>query len=228
MRRSFRCFIPLRQPTFFTRDHGFYRPTLLHPRYCLVYLEVGADETAVYIRRFLRHRAFRTRAQRMGKVIRTYHSGINYWQVNVDELASCLVVRREIFSEREFAHSARGYPVKRHKGNRRRTEGRRGPDLLVKCDARHIAQRENRPGSARSQKKIGRLGSVRFDLVPDLLQDDGRALSGKHAHCYDVCGPNPRSTCGLQGIEECFAVRLQSRVLRLAKVQIVTEPGKRL
>jgi hypothetical protein len=73
----------LRQPTFFTRDHGFYRPTLLHPRYCLVYLEVGADETAAYIRRFLRHQAFRTRAQRMGKVIRTYHSGINYWQVNV-------------------------------------------------------------------------------------------------------------------------------------------------
>jgi hypothetical protein len=28
----------LRQPTFFTRDRGFYRPGLLHSAYCLVYL----------------------------------------------------------------------------------------------------------------------------------------------------------------------------------------------
>jgi hypothetical protein len=72
----------LRQPTFFTRDHGFYHPALRQAGYCLVYCEVGTDETAEYIRRFLRHRAFRSRAQRMGKVIRLRQTGISYWQVH--------------------------------------------------------------------------------------------------------------------------------------------------
>lgn len=72
----------LLRPTLFTRDHGFYRPPLRHAGYCLVYLEVGADETAEYIRRFLRQRAFRSRAQRMGKVIRLRQTGISYWQVH--------------------------------------------------------------------------------------------------------------------------------------------------
>jgi hypothetical protein len=29
----------------------------------------------------LRHKAFRTRTQRMGKVVRLHHSGLAYWQV---------------------------------------------------------------------------------------------------------------------------------------------------
>ncbi|MBI3949055.1 MAG: hypothetical protein HY314_01165 [Acidobacteria bacterium] len=70
-----------RNPTFFTQDHGFYHPTLRHPRYCLVHLDVATVETADYIRRFLRHKAFRTQAQRMGKVIRVRHSGVTYWQI---------------------------------------------------------------------------------------------------------------------------------------------------
>ena len=73
----------LRHPTFFTRDHGFYHPSLLHPAYCLVYLNVAFDEIADFIRRFLRHPTFRTRAQRIGKVVRVHHSGISYWQGNV-------------------------------------------------------------------------------------------------------------------------------------------------
>lgn len=56
----------LRRPTFFTRDHGFYHLSLLHPEYCLVHLDVAFDEVADYLRRFLRHQAFRTRSQRMG------------------------------------------------------------------------------------------------------------------------------------------------------------------
>jgi hypothetical protein len=71
----------LRRPTFFTRDHGYYHPTLRHPGYCLVYLDVTGKEVADFIRRFLRHSNFRTQAQRMGKVIRVRHSGITYWQV---------------------------------------------------------------------------------------------------------------------------------------------------
>lgn len=72
----------LKRPTFFTLDHGFYHPTLRHQGYCLVFLDVWEDEAATYIRRFLRYAAFRTQAQRMGKIVRVHHSGTNYWQVN--------------------------------------------------------------------------------------------------------------------------------------------------
>ncbi len=75
----------LKGPTFFTLDHGFYHPTLCHQGYCLVFLDVWEDETAEYIRRFLRHAAFRTRSQRRGKVVRLHHSNVSYWQVNRKE-----------------------------------------------------------------------------------------------------------------------------------------------
>jgi hypothetical protein len=71
----------LRRPTFFTRDHGFYSPDLRHSSYCLVYLDVEFDEAAEYIRRFLRHAAFRTQAKRLGKVVRVRHGRLSYWQV---------------------------------------------------------------------------------------------------------------------------------------------------
>ena len=73
----------LRSPTFFTRDHGFYQPRFLHPGYCLVHLDIAFDEVAEYTRRFLRHQAFRTRSQRMGRVIRVRHSGVSYWQMHL-------------------------------------------------------------------------------------------------------------------------------------------------
>ncbi len=71
----------LRRPTFFTRDHDFFNARLRHTGYCLVLLDVRPQEAAEYIRRVLRHPAFRTRAQRMGKVIRAHHDGLSYWQV---------------------------------------------------------------------------------------------------------------------------------------------------
>ena len=75
----------LRRPTFFTRDHDFYMSDLCHFRYCLVFLDVAFDEATAFIRRLLRHPTFRTQVQRMGKVIRVHHSGVNYWQVNVNK-----------------------------------------------------------------------------------------------------------------------------------------------
>lgn len=71
----------LRRPTFFTHDADFYDPDLRHTGYCLVYLDVDEDEAAEYIRRVLRHPVFRTKAQRMGKVIRVRSSRLNFWQV---------------------------------------------------------------------------------------------------------------------------------------------------
>jgi len=71
---------------FFTRDHGFYHPHLRHSAYCLVYLDVAFDEIADFIRHFLRHAAFRTQAQRMGKVVRAHHGGVSYWQAHVQKV----------------------------------------------------------------------------------------------------------------------------------------------
>ena len=71
----------LHHPTFFSCDHGFYRAQLRYAGYCVVWLDVLDDEAATYIRRLLRHQAFRTQAQRMGKVIRVRHSGVSYWQL---------------------------------------------------------------------------------------------------------------------------------------------------
>jgi hypothetical protein len=70
----------LRDPTFFTRDDGFYDRALCHSGYCLVALSVPQDEAAHYIRRFLRHPAFSTRASRMGCVIRVSVVGIAFWR----------------------------------------------------------------------------------------------------------------------------------------------------
>lgn len=74
-----------RRPTFFTRDEDYYDARLLHPDYCLVHLDVLADETAEYIRKFLRHAAFRTRNYRMGKVIRVRHGGLSYWRMGAEK-----------------------------------------------------------------------------------------------------------------------------------------------
>ena len=71
----------LRRPTFFTRDQDFYHPWLRHPGYCLVFLEIQPQETAQYIRRFLRHPMFRTQSQRMGKVVRIHEDGIRFWEL---------------------------------------------------------------------------------------------------------------------------------------------------
>ena len=69
-------------PTFFTRDDDFYDPKLCHSGYCLVYLDVRKEEVAIFVRRFLRQRVFRTKAHRMGRVIRVSHVGLSVWQLH--------------------------------------------------------------------------------------------------------------------------------------------------
>ena len=71
-----------RRTTFFTRDLGFYGRTLRHHRYCLVCLAVSKDEVAVFIRRLLGHRDFKTQAKRMGCVVHASHTGLRGWRVN--------------------------------------------------------------------------------------------------------------------------------------------------
>lgn len=67
-----------RNATFFTRDADFYLPALRHRSYCLVVADVGQNEVATFIRRFLRHSDFDTQAKRMGKVVRISHAGIAF------------------------------------------------------------------------------------------------------------------------------------------------------
>jgi hypothetical protein len=73
------CGARLKHPTLFTRDFDYFDAQLCHPGYCLVWLNIRPDEAAVFIRRFLRHSDFRTHEQRLGRVIRVHHDGIDYW-----------------------------------------------------------------------------------------------------------------------------------------------------
>lgn len=68
----------LRQPspTFFTHDEDFWRQSLQHPRYCLVWLDMEDTAGALYVRRFLRHMDFDTNAKRLGKVVRVHPDGL--------------------------------------------------------------------------------------------------------------------------------------------------------
>ena len=70
----------LRQPTFFSRDLGFYTPALPDHRYAIVITAVGQYEVAAFVRRFLRHPAFDTKAKRTGRIVRLSSSGIVFWQ----------------------------------------------------------------------------------------------------------------------------------------------------
>ena len=75
----------LRDATFFTRDLGFYDRSVCHARYCLVCLAIEKDEVAVFVRRFLRHAEFDTKAKRMGAVIRVSHTGFSIWRRNAQQ-----------------------------------------------------------------------------------------------------------------------------------------------
>lgn len=70
----------LKQTTFVTRDLGFYRRRFSHPRYCVVVVAGRALETAAYIRHFLRHKRFRTKASRMGLVVKLLPATIVWWE----------------------------------------------------------------------------------------------------------------------------------------------------
>ncbi len=79
-----------KQATLFSRDLGFYNRKFCHLNYCLVCLDVGKNETASFVRRFLQHSDFNTKAKRMGKVLRVSHIGMRVWQLNANK-EECLL-----------------------------------------------------------------------------------------------------------------------------------------
>lgn len=71
----------LDRPTFFTRDLDFYDRHLCHDAYCLVYLDVGEEKMAEYVRRVLRHQKLNAKAKRMGAVVRAAPSRLSIWRI---------------------------------------------------------------------------------------------------------------------------------------------------
>jgi hypothetical protein len=80
-----RFLFTLRHPTFFTLDRGYFHRDLCHARYCLVFLDIKRDESAVFIRRLLRHKEFDTQAKRMGAVIRVSYAGLFVWRLHAEK-----------------------------------------------------------------------------------------------------------------------------------------------
>ncbi len=71
--------LSLPKPTFFTHDEDFWRQSLWHPAYCLVWLDMDDQQGAVFVRRFLRHVDFDTHAKRFGKVVRAHPEGLTFY-----------------------------------------------------------------------------------------------------------------------------------------------------
>ena len=72
----------LDRPTFFTLDGDFYDRRLRHKGYCLVHLDVEDEDVAEYVRRFLHHPEFNTKAKRMGCVIRVLPTVLAVWRIH--------------------------------------------------------------------------------------------------------------------------------------------------
>jgi hypothetical protein len=73
----------LNRPTFLTIDHWFWKRRLCHAGYCIVHFAVDAEkqeQIPELLRRLLRLDAFRTRAERMGKVARVTNDRVLYWE----------------------------------------------------------------------------------------------------------------------------------------------------
>ena len=71
-----------RRSTFFTRDGGFYDRSLCHATYGLVFLAVRPNESALFVRRCLRHPELDTRARRLGAVVRASSAGMQMWRLH--------------------------------------------------------------------------------------------------------------------------------------------------
>lgn len=73
----------LRQPTFVTIDMAFWTRQLCDPHYCMICFPLRNDEQRLIpglLRQVLRLPTFRSKAQRMGKIIQVNPHQLRYWQ----------------------------------------------------------------------------------------------------------------------------------------------------
>jgi hypothetical protein len=76
------------QPTFITLDGGFFLRRHCDPRYCLLYFVIPRQQQSHLpdlLRRLFRLPAFKTKAARMGKVVRISSERIEFWQVGEEK-----------------------------------------------------------------------------------------------------------------------------------------------
>ena len=71
----------LKNITFFTLDKDFFKPQLLHPNYCLVWLDIDHVNLAAVIKKFLKHPTFKNKTKRMGKIIRLTAVGLSHFML---------------------------------------------------------------------------------------------------------------------------------------------------
>jgi hypothetical protein len=75
--------LTLKRPTFVTIDHHFWNRYWCHLNYCVLYFWLRDIEQVLIpgmLRTLLHLAEFRTRASRMGKVVRVGKTAIDYWE----------------------------------------------------------------------------------------------------------------------------------------------------
>lgn len=81
---------PQDQPTFVTiNERDFWRKVTIDPRYCIVCLSLPdsrATEIPQLLRSLLQRTEFRTKANRMGKVIRMTEKEVSYYTISEREV----------------------------------------------------------------------------------------------------------------------------------------------
>jgi len=75
----------LSQPTLITRDLGFFDRTLCHDHYAIACLAIAQNEVARFVRRFLCHPHFNTRAKRLGAIIRVGPLDLRVWRLRSEK-----------------------------------------------------------------------------------------------------------------------------------------------
>jgi hypothetical protein len=75
----------LDRPTFFTLDADFYDRQLCHQGYSGVHLDVKKAMAAKQLLRVLRHPQLKSKAMRMGRVIRAFPTGLSFWCVGEEK-----------------------------------------------------------------------------------------------------------------------------------------------
>jgi hypothetical protein len=77
-----------KQPTLITLDGGFFLRRYCDPRYCLLYFVIPRQQQARLpglLRQMFRLPAFKTKAARMGKVVRISSERIEFWQIGEEK-----------------------------------------------------------------------------------------------------------------------------------------------
>jgi len=79
----------LQFPTFVTMDGGFWRRRLRDRRYCIMYFALDIsyqDHVPALLRHLLRLPLFKTRASRMGTVVKSTFDRVSFWRIGDERL----------------------------------------------------------------------------------------------------------------------------------------------